>query len=127
MRFVINVLVSAVAIWVADLLLEGVTVSGSGTSTGSEVLTYLVIGLVLAVVNAVVKPTVKLLAFPLYVLTLGLVSFVVNAAMLELTAWISSYSSLTLRIDEFWWTAIGAALVITLVTTLLNAVLPDKD
>lgn len=130
MRFVITVVVSAVAVWVADLLLDGVAVTGSAagtTGTLGRILTYLVIGLILAVVTAVVKPVVKTLAFPFYVLTLGLLSFVVNAAMLELTAWISGFTSPTLTIDRFWWTAIAAALVVTVVTTVLNAVLPDRD
>ncbi|GAB3589545.1 phage holin family protein [Angustibacter peucedani] len=127
MRFLLNVVVGAVAVWVADLLLDGVSVTGTKDSTLNEVLTYLVIGLILAVVNAVVKPVVKFFAFPFYVLTLGLLSVVVNAAMLELTAWISSHFSLQLEIDQFWWTAIGAALVVTVVTMVLNAVLPDKD
>ncbi|GMA87173.1 hypothetical protein GCM10025868_24230 [Angustibacter aerolatus] len=81
-----RVVVSAVAVWVVTLLLPGVVVEGPPGAMGStlyEVLTFLAVGLVLALVDAVVRPIVKTLAFPLYVLTLGLFSVVVNAAMLE--------------------------------------------
>jgi putative membrane protein len=123
--FAIKVLVNAVAIWVATVVVTGVTVSGPKDSTTATVLTYLVLGLVFGLVNAVVKPVVKLLAFPLYVLTLGLITFVVNALMLELTAWLSAHTALTLHIDRFWPTALLAALVVSFVSLVLNAVLPD--
>jgi putative membrane protein len=124
--FAVRVVVNAIAIWVATLLLQGVEVTG-GDSTGSRVLTYLFIGLLFGIVNAVVKPVVKLLAFPFYILTLGLFTFVVNALMLELTAWVSSHTRLTLTLDEFWPTAVLAALVVTVVSMVLGAILPDDD
>jgi len=124
--FAIKVVVNAVAIWVATVVVDGVTVSGRATdTTGGTVLTYLLIGLLFGVVNAVVKPVVTTLAFPLYVLTLGLLTFVVNAAMLELTSWLSGHSPLTLRIDQFWPTAVLAAVVVSVVGFVLHLVLPD--
>jgi putative membrane protein len=122
--FAVRVVVNAIAIWVATQLLHGVAVTG-GSTASSRVLTYLFIGLLFGIVNAVVKPVVRLLAFPFYLLTLGLFTFVVNAAMLELTAWISGHTRLSLHIDDFWWDAVLAALVVTIVSMLLNAVLPD--
>lgn len=123
--FAIKVVVNAIAIWVATIVVSGVHVSGPGASTQSKLITYLFIGLLFGIVNAVVKPVVKLLAFPFYILTLGLITFVVNALMLELTAWLSSHTRLTLHLDDFWWTAVFAALVVSLVSMLLNALLPD--
>lgn len=126
--FAIKVLVNALAIWVAAIVVQGVSVKGTSNSTSGVIVTYLVIGAIFGVVNAVVKPVVKVLAFPFYILTLGLLTFVVNALMLELTAWLSSHTPLTLSIDEFWPTAVLAALVVTFVSLLLNAILPDgKD
>jgi putative membrane protein len=122
--FAVRVVVNAVAIWVATVLLDGVRVTGGG-DTSSRVLTYLFIGLLFGIVNAVVKPVVKLLAFPFYILTLGLFTLVVNALMLELTAWLSSHTRLTLQLDDFWWTAVLAALIVTVVSMILNAILPD--
>lgn len=125
--FAIKVVVNAVAIWVATVLIDGVQVEGGHGSTSSRVLTYLFIGLLFGIVNAIVKPVVKVLAFPFYILTLGLFTFVVNALMLELTAWLSGHTRLNLRIDDFWWDAVLAALVVTVVSMLLNAILPDSD
>jgi putative membrane protein len=126
--FVVRVLVNALAIWVATVVVTGITVSGRGTDTAQgQVLTYLVIGLLFGLVNALVKPVVKLLSLPLYLLTLGLFTFVVNALMLELTAWLSSHTSLTLRIDHFWPTAVLAAVVVSVVSLVVNALLPDRD
>ena len=123
--FVIKVVVNAVAIWVATVLVPGVTVSGPDASTAGTVLTFVVLGLLFGVVNATVKPVVQVLAFPLYVLTLGLITFLVNALMLQLTAWLSGHTTLTLHLDRFWPTAILAALVVSLVSLVLHAVLPD--
>lgn len=123
--FLVKVLVNAVAIWVATLVVSGISVTSPRASTASVVLTYVVLGAIFGLVNAVVKPVVKVLAFPFYVLTLGLLTFVVNALMLELTAWLSSHTTLTLTIDHFWWDAVWGALVVTVVSVVLNAVLPD--
>jgi putative membrane protein len=124
--FAIKVVVNAVAIWVATVLIDGVGVTG-GDSTSSRVLTYLFIGLLFGIVNAIVKPVVRVLAFPFYIVTLGLFTFVVNALMLELTSWLSGHTQLALNIDQFWWDAVLAALVVTVVSMVLNAILPDSD
>lgn len=121
--FAITVVVNAVAVWVATQLVDGLTVSGS---TGwPQAVLFLVVGLVLAVVNAVVKPVVRVLALPLYVVTLGLFAFIVNALMLELTAWVSEATPVTFAVADFFWSAVLGAVVITVATLVLNLVLPD--
>lgn len=124
--FVIKVVVNALAIWVATLVVTGISVEG-GDGLGSQVVTYLVVGLIFGVVNAVVKPVVRLVALPLYVLTLGLFTFVVNAFMLQITSWLSQVTPLTFAIDEFFWTAVLGAVVVTLVSMVLHLLLPDGD
>ncbi len=125
-RLVIKVVVNAIAIWVATGVVDGVRVSGRTTDgTVGTVTTYLVLGVLFGLVNALVKPVVTLLAFPFTVLTLGLVTFVVNAAMLELTAWLSARTPLTLHLDDFWPTAVLAALVVSVVSFVLHLVVPD--
>jgi putative membrane protein len=84
---------------------------------------YLFIGLIFGVVNAFVRPLVRLLALPITILTLGLFAIVINAAMLYLTAWISSYTPVHLTIDSFFWTAVLAAIIISLVS-LVAGLLP---
>ncbi len=127
-RFVIQVVINAFALWVASWVLPGMIIaptaivggdvggSANSTETINTVLAYLFIGLVFGVVNALVKPIVKLLSLPVTILTLGLFTIVINAAMLWLTAWASSYTPIQLTIDDFFWTAILAALIISIVS-----------
>lgn len=124
--FAIKVVVNAVAIWVATLVVPGLGVT-TGESLGSQVLTFAVVGLIFGVVNAIIKPIVRLFSLPLYVLTLGLFAFVVNAFMLQITSWISSATALTFHVDDFFWSAILGAVVVTFVSMVLNLVLPNGD
>ncbi len=123
--FLTKVAVNAVALWVATLVVPGVSVTGEGAAR--TVGTLLVVGLIFGVVNAIVKPVVKLLALPFYVLSLGLFAFVVNAFMLQITDWLANAWNLSFAIDDFFWSAIGAAVVVTFVSMVLNLVLPDRD
>ena len=126
MAFVIKVGVNAVAIWVATLVVSGIDVGGTATDgLPEQAFTFLVIGLLFGIVNAVVKPVVRLLSLPLYVLTLGLFTFVVNAFMLQITSWLAGVTPLTFTIDDFFWTAVLGAVVVTVVSMLLHLVLPD--
>ncbi len=126
--FLVKVLVNAVAIWVATLVVQGMTVRGPGSDVGSRILTYVVIGAIFGIINAIIKPIVKLLTLPFYVITLGLFTFVVNAFMLQLTSWVSEATPLTFHIQDFVWTAILGAVVVTFVSMVLNLIIPDgKD
>ncbi len=127
--FLIKVAVNAVAIWLATLVVPGIGISAAGGDTGTveNVLTFLAIGLIFGLVNAVIKPVVRLLSLPFYILTLGLFAFLVNAFMLQITEWISEVTPLTFYIDEFFWDAVLAAIVITFVSLILNLILPDGD
>lgn len=120
MGFLLRVLVNAVAIWLATELLDGLTVV-SGGDTASTVVVLLLVALVFGVVNAVVKPLVRIISFPLYVLTLGLFTLVVNALMLMLTGWLSEQTDYGLRVDSFG-TAVVGALVISVVSFVLSLV-----
>lgn len=124
-EFLTKVVVNAVAVWVATLVVPGVTVTGQGAA--KTIGTLLIVGLIFGVVNAVIKPIVVLLSLPFYILTLGLFAFVVNALMLWLVAWLSESLRLSFSIDDFFWSAIGAAVVVTFVSMILNIVIPDKD
>jgi putative membrane protein len=126
MSFVIKVVVNAVAIWVATLVVPGIEVAGGDGDTVAQVVTFGLLGLLFGLVNAVVKPIVKFVAFPLYVLTLGLFTFVVNAFMLQITSWIAEATPLTFSIDDFFWTAVLGAVVVTLVSLVLNLLVPDR-
>jgi putative membrane protein len=72
---------NAAGLWVAQDLFDGVDIHGTKA--------YVIAAIVLAVVNAVLKPVLKLLTFPLVLLTLGLFVLVINIALVALTAWIT--------------------------------------
>lgn len=128
MSFLLRVLINAAAIWLAAQILPGLEVVG-GDDTASRVLVFLVLALVFGIVNAIIKPVVKLIALPLYILTLGLFTLVVNALMLMLTGWLSELTDYGLRIDNFG-TAVLGGLSISIASFLLSLVLHgsrDKD
>jgi putative membrane protein len=127
MNLIIKIVVNAVAIWVATAVVPGVEVSEGNASLGDKIVTLLVVGAIFGLVNAVIKPIVKLFALPFYVLTLGLFAFIVNAAMLMLASWLSDQLGISFHIEDFFWSAIGAAVVVTFVSMVLNLVLPDND
>ncbi|PYF99037.1 putative membrane protein [Georgenia satyanarayanai] len=124
MRFLVRLVVSSVAIWLTSLLLDGVSLTSA--EGWDQVLVVGAVGLVFTLVNLVVKPVAHVLALPLTILTLGLFVLVVNALMLLLTSWLTSFTDWGLFVDGFWW-ALLAALVISIVSGILNAVVPGKD
>lgn len=131
LRFLVRVVINGLALWLTSLLIAGVDiVAGAGApETGEPVLNTVivlaVVALIFTLVNAIVKPIVKTLAFGFYVLTLGLFFLVVNALMLLLTSWISGYTDFGLTVDGFW-TAVLAALVISIISLLLSVFMPDE-
>ena len=120
----LRVLINAVALWVASELVSGITVGG--TTGQDRAITLLLVAVIFGLVNAVIRPVVRLLALPLYVLTLGLITFVINALMLMLTSWLSRQTTLEFVVDGFG-TALLAALVVTVVSWVLNLVLPGRE
>ena len=134
MSFLLRVLVNALAIWVAAWILPGMgiaadpsVVSAVGGETTASVLAYLFVGLVFGAVNAVVRPVLTILSLPITCLTLGLFAIVVNAAMLWLTSWLSSFTPLRLELDSFLWTAVLATLIIGVVSIVMGWIVPDRE
>lgn len=121
MRFVVRVVVNALALALAAWLLGDITVSGD--SDGQRVVTMLVVGVLFGLVNAVVRPVVKLLSLPFILLTLGLLIFVINALMLLLTSWIAGQLGVGFHVDGFW-TALVGAVIVSLATWVLELVVP---
>ncbi|MFH5821610.1 phage holin family protein [Georgenia sp. AZ-5] len=124
MRFVVRFLVNAAAIWLCTLLVPGVTLPAEA-STGEKLLELAVVALVFTLVNMVVRPIVKLLSLPLYILTLGLFSLVVNALMLMLTGWITQLTEWGLYVDGFW-TAVLGGIIIAIASWLLHLFIPGE-
>ncbi|MFI9065054.1 phage holin family protein [Streptomyces sp. NPDC053429] len=124
-NFVVKTLANAAALAVAIWLVAGITLDEGGDSTGTRVLTLILVALVFGLVNFIVKPVVKLLSLPLFILTLGLFTLVVNALMLLLTSWLAKQFDLSFHVEGFW-TAIIGGLIISVVSWAVNLALPDK-
>lgn len=123
--YLIKIAVNAAAIWVATLIVPGVSVTASGP--GRTVLSLAVIGALFGIVNTLIKPVVAVLALPAYILTLGLIAFVVNALMLKLTSWLSGAIGISFDSGDFFWSTILAAVVVSLASMVLNAFVQDDD
>lgn len=123
MKILLTILANALALWVASALLDGITIGGDGTDFW---LTLLGVAVVFGILNAIVKPILKVLSIPFIVLTLGLFLIVVNAIMLSLTSWISGAIGLDFSVDSFFWTAVLGSLIISAVTVVTDMLLPDR-
>ena len=121
MRFLLRLIINAVALWLTTLIVSGVTVKPYAPDTTALVLTYLLIALIFGVVNAIVGTVIRVVAFPLYILTLGLISLLVNAFLLFIVSWISDALGFGLHIDGFWAGILGA-LVLGIIAWLLGLI-----
>ena len=120
---VIRIGVIAVALWVATILVPGIELTAG--STESRIGTLLAVALVFGLVNAVIKPIVQVLGCAFYILTLGLIAFVVNALLFLLVGRIAEALGLPFTVDGFW-PAFWGAIVVGLVTLLLQWLVPDR-
>jgi putative membrane protein len=134
LRFIIGTIVNAVGLWAATTLVPQVTLTPYGGDGVWETIgSYLLIGAIFGLVNAIIAPIIKALAFPLYILTFGLIAFVINGALLLLVAWLSGFigadvfsiegfTSEGLTIESIGW-AILAAIVMSIASFLTRTVL----
>lgn len=120
MTFLISLLGTAASVWVAVWLIDGF-------EFGGEWWQFLIVALIVGLVNAIVKPILKILSLPLIALTLGLFLVVVNALVLQLAVWLSGPDVLDLGLtsDGFFWTTFLASIVVSVVGWILGALLPD--
>ncbi len=117
-KFLIRLVINAMALGVATMIVPGIRFGGEETTS---VINILVVALIFGLVNAVIKPLLALLTCPFYILTLGLFTFVVNAIMLMLTAWLVGPRFM---VDGFW-PAFWGSIIISIVSTVLNAWLKE--
>ena len=113
MRFLLRLLLNGVAVFLAAQLIPGIAVSSPGAALAA--------GIVLGLVNAIIRPVLILLTLPVTLLTLGLFIFVVNAICLALAAWFVPGFTIS-----GFGTALLGALVISIISWLLSALLIDK-
>lgn len=117
--FIIRWLILSAGIWVAAWLVGGIHLEGWEST--------LLVGLILGLLNALIRPFLVLISIPLLVVTFGLFMLVVNTALLGLTAWIAGkFDSILFSIDGFW-DAFWGALIITIIGWLVSIVVkPDR-
>ena len=118
-RFLIKLIVNAAALGLTVLIVPGVDVNPYADDTGAVIVTYLLVALIFGLVNGIVGGVVRVVAFPLYILTLGLISLIVNGLLLLLVAWISGLFGFGLVVAGFLWGVLGA-LVLGIISWLLG-------
>ncbi|RJN32761.1 phage holin family protein [Nesterenkonia natronophila] len=120
MRILLAILLNALALAVAAFLVPGIRLEGWGDGLVEPLLAYLIVGAVFGVVNVVIKPIVSVLSLPITCLTLGLFAIVINGLMLMLTAWLTTFTPVEFVVESFFWDAVLGAIVVALVSALLN-------
>ena len=132
-RFLVSSIISAGAIWLVTFLIPAVTLTPyGGDGLWQTIGSYLLVGAIFGLINAIIAPEVKVLALPLYILTFGLISFVINGALLLFVAWLSTqigadiltiegFTSEGLTIESLGW-AILASVIISISSFLARAI-----
>ena len=123
LRFLASTIINAGALWVVTLVIPAVVMTPyGGDGLWQTIGSFLLIGAIFGLVHAIIAPVVKVLAFPLYVLTFGLISFVINGALLLLVAWLSTqigndlltiegFTSEGLTIESMGWSILAAVII----------------
>ncbi len=135
MELIVRTLGNAAGLWLATRLMSSLSVPGD-QSTGHTLVNLLVVGLLLALVNSLVKPVAKVVAFPLYVVTFGIFALIVNGAMLMLTSWLTdkvaflgegSGVALGLHVEGFGAAVVGAVVVAVVSAIIVGLFGPRED
>jgi putative membrane protein len=125
MGILIRLAISAVALWISTLLIPGITVDTD--SVLGKIGTLVAVAAIFGIVNAVLRPIIKVIGCAFYILTLGLIALVVNALLFMLTSWIAGLLDLPFHVDDFWPSAVLGALLVGVVSWLLGLLVPDKE
>ena len=128
MRFVTWLLSTAAALAVATWLIDGIYFTGPDhgwAEVKHKLLPLLLVALILGVISSFVKPVVTFFSIPFIIFTLGLFLLVINALMLLLTSWVSTRVDLGWSVENFVSAVLGA-IIVSVVSFLLNAFLPER-
>jgi putative membrane protein len=121
-RLLLGLIINTAALWIADSFVLGIHLIPFDSGEANLVLSYAAVAAVFGIVNAVIGNFIRIVAFPLYLLTLGLVALIVNASLLMLVSQATPYMGFGLVIDDFSWGVIGA-LVMSLCNWLIGIAL----
>ncbi|MEJ3653851.1 phage holin family protein [Actinomycetes bacterium KLBMP 9759] len=123
LAFVIRVVVVAFSLWIATLIVPGIDNTAGTTST--RIGTLVGVALIFGLVNAVLKPLIKVVGCPFYILTLGLIGLVVNALLFMLVGFIADGIGLPFGVGGFGAAFLGA-IVVSVVGFVLHLIIPDR-
>lgn len=135
-RFLISSVITAVGLWVVDLILPAISLTPyGGTTLWHAIASYALVAVIFSIVSAVVTPIIKIIAFPIYLLTFGLISIVINGAMFLFVAWLSAQfadSNLTVQgfseglyVESLGW-AMLASLMLSIFSVIGRAITRTK-
>lgn len=124
MKIIVHILATAAALAVATWLISGIDVNTDDNVKAGG--TLLAVAVIFGLINAVLKPIIKVVGCAFYVLTLGLFALVVNGLLLLLTSKIAEELDLPFHVDGFW-AAFWGAIVVGVVSWLLLLVLGEDD
>jgi putative membrane protein len=122
-RFLVGTVVNAVALWLVTLLVPAIHLTPyGGSDVWRSILSYLLVALIFGLVNSIIAPVIKVLAIPLYILTFGLISLLINGALLLFVAWLSrlvggdvfsidGFTQEGLTIESLGWAILGAIIL----------------
>ena len=125
MGIIIRLAITAVSLWIATLVISGIQLTAA--SVPGKVGTLLGVAVIFGIINAILRPIIKAIGCGLYVLTLGLIALVVNGLLFLLTSWIAGRLDLPFHVDHFWPSAVLGALLVGVVSWVLNMLVPDGD
>ena len=121
LRFLVRTAATAVGLWVATAL-PGINVTATGWS---KALTLFGVAIIFGVVNAVLKPIIKVLGCLFYLVTLWLIALVVNALLFLLVSWLAGLLGLPFEVSGFW-SAFWGTIIVSVVSWAITVVLPDE-
>ena len=121
MNMIVGILVTAAALWVTTALVSGIQIE-------SSVGAFLIVAVVFGLVNVFIRPVIKLLSLPVTIITLGLFTFVINALMLMLTAWLAgNVMSIAGSGMSQFFTALIGSVVVSIASTVIGWIMPGKE
>ncbi|MCS4484969.1 phage holin family protein [Gleimia sp. 6138-11-ORH1] len=125
MKFLLKLLGTSIGVWVATLVVPNLHITDN-TSTEKTIMSVVIFALALTIVNSFIRPIVKFISIPLYILTLGIFSLIVNALMFMLASWISTHTQTGIVVETFW-AALFGALITSVISWILYEVLEREN
>lgn len=127
MKTFARLVVTAFALWLTTLIVggpgeNGIWIDQFGSDSFGLIMTFLIVALIFAIVNATIGTVVRIVSIPLRIITLGLFGLIINGFLLVIVGWISNLIGFGLMVDGFWWAVLGA-IVLSIATALINGVL----